>query len=68
MTIADVYAALGNRDRAFFWLEEAFQHYRQGYSESADGGMKWLKVDRWLEPLHADPRFENLVRRVGLPE
>ena len=68
MTLADTYAALGDRDRAFFWLEEAFQHYGRGYSESADGGMKWLKRDRWLEPLHADPRFQSLVRRVGLPQ
>jgi len=68
ITLAGVYASLGDREQAFFWLEQAFQHYRQGYSESADGGMKWLKGDRWLEPLHADPRFQNLVRRVGLPE
>jgi TolB-like protein len=67
ITLADVYVCLGKRDRAFFWLEDAFQHYRQGYSESADGGMKWLKGDGGLKPLHGDPRYVDLIRRMGLP-
>jgi hypothetical protein len=29
--------------------------------------MIWLRVDPWLEPLHGDPRFQEIVRRMNLP-
>jgi eukaryotic-like serine/threonine-protein kinase len=53
------YAGLGDNDLAFSYLERAYQ-------ERA-GRMVWLNVDPTLEPLRSDPRFEDLVRRVGLP-
>ncbi len=68
LILAEAYAALGNKDRAFYWMEDAYQHYRQGYSDPADGGMMWLKEDNWLAPLRSDPRFKDLVKRVGLPQ
>jgi len=68
ITLAEVYSASHDKQRAFYWLEDAYQHYRQGYSESADGGMSTLNSDWWLAPLHADPRYEDLLHRVGLPE
>jgi tetratricopeptide (TPR) repeat protein len=53
------YAGLGDKDQAFAWLERAYQ-------ERFDR-MVWLNVDPLLAPLRSDPRFADLVRRVGLP-
>jgi len=53
-----VYAALGDKDQAFQWLERSFQ----------DGGWEitFLKVDPAMDSLRSDPRFNDLVKRVGL--
>jgi TolB-like protein len=56
--IALVYAGLGQKDEAFTWLQKAF--------EAHDRGMIFLKVDPPLDPLRSDPRFDQLLRRVGL--
>jgi len=56
--LAEAFAALGNRDQAFEWLEKAYQEHTYW--------MVYLKVDPRLEPLRADPRFQQLVQRVGL--
>jgi hypothetical protein len=62
--LAEIYATLGDKDRAFYWLEHAYQHkYNLGF----DGGLLWLKGNQFYGPLRADPRFADLVRRVGLP-
>ena len=53
------YAGLGDKEQAFAWLERA-------YEERADR-IVWLNSDPLLEPLRSDPRFHQLVRRVGLP-
>jgi tetratricopeptide (TPR) repeat protein len=57
--IALIYARLGEKDRAFEWLENA-------YKERSDM-LVYLKVDPRLDSLRSDPRFDELVRRVGLP-
>jgi len=57
--IALVYAGLGEKDEAFAWLEKAYQ--------VRDMGLTALKVDQCLDPLRSDPRFQDLLRRVGLP-
>ena len=56
--IAADYAMLGERDKAFEWLDGAFRE--------KEGGLMYLKVDDRLEALRADPRFRELVRRIGL--
>ena len=53
------YASLGENDEAFRWLEKA-------YTER-DDWMIILKVDHRLDPLHSDPRFQDLLHRVGFP-
>jgi TolB-like protein/cytochrome c-type biogenesis protein CcmH/NrfG len=58
MQIADVYAWRGEKEKAFQWLERAYAQH--------DGGMSDLAFDPLLVSLHADPRFDALVRRIGL--
>jgi tetratricopeptide (TPR) repeat protein len=57
---AMVYAGLGEKDQAFAWLEKAYQ-------ERSDF-LLFMKVGRFMEPLHADPRFADLLRRIGLAQ
>jgi TolB-like protein/tetratricopeptide (TPR) repeat protein len=57
--IALIYAALGEKDEAFVWLEKSF--------EAHDKGLTFLKIDPCLDPLRSDPRFQDLVRRAGFP-
>lgn len=54
---AVTFAKLGDADNAFFHLEKAF---KMRYS-----GMVWLKVTPELDGLRADPRYDDLMRRVG---
>lgn len=56
--IAIIYAGLGENDEAFEWLERAYQE--------RDGVMTHLKVTPLLDNLRSDPRFVNIVRKVGL--
>jgi TolB-like protein/DNA-binding winged helix-turn-helix (wHTH) protein len=58
--IATVYAGLGEKDKAFEFLERAYQE------RSLD--ISWhLRADLRIDNLRSDPRFETLLRRVGLP-
>ncbi len=59
-SIANFYTTLGDRDRAFVFLEKAY--------EERDPGLTGLKVDPGWDNLRSDPRFADLVRRMGLPE
>ncbi len=51
-------AQIGNKDKAFEYLEKSFQR--------REWGMAYLQVDPRLDSLRDDPRFAELVRRVGL--
>ena len=57
--IVQVYAVRGEKDKAFEWLQIAFDNH--------DGGMPSLLVDPLLRGLRDDPRYKNLVAKVGLP-
>lgn len=56
--VARIYARLGDKERAFVWLEEA-------YKEHSDH-LVFLKVEPIFDGLRSDARFANLLRRVGL--
>ena len=56
--LAILHAALGETDHAFAWIEQA-------YAERHPWLMT-LKVDFWTEALRSDPRFTDLLRRMGL--
>jgi tetratricopeptide (TPR) repeat protein len=56
--IASVYVALGENDQAFHWLERAIQEH--------PGAIHEIAYAREFRPLHADPRFPDLLRRIGL--
>lgn len=56
--IATIYAALGNKDDAFAWLERAF--------DERDSWMNYLGLDPRLDGLRSDARFADLLRRMNL--
>jgi hypothetical protein len=58
--IATMYARLGRKDEAITWLE-------QGY-EDRDFRMTLVSVAFEFDEMRSDPRFRELVRRMGLPE
>jgi tetratricopeptide (TPR) repeat protein len=51
-------AGLSDKEQAFAWLEKAYQERRDL--------MVVLNIDPLVDPLRSDPRFQDLVRRVGL--
>jgi hypothetical protein len=56
--VAAVHAALRDRDEAFAWLEKAYRE-RCAY-------LYGIKCDAWFDSLRDDPRFNDLLRRIGL--
>ena len=52
-----IYAGLGDKQQAIYWLENA-------YAEGS--GHLGLKVDPTWDDLRSEPRFQDLLRRVGL--
>ena len=60
LNIAAVYAGLGDKDKSFEWLEKDFQN-RNGRL----GELRW--EDQFVS-LRDDPRFKDLIKRMGLPQ
>jgi hypothetical protein len=56
--IAVIYSGLGDKERALEWLEKAL--------DGRSLEMIFLKVDPRFDRLHPEPRFANLLRRMGL--
>jgi len=56
--MATVYAALGENDMAFNWLEKSYDRREESLCS--------LKVDHKMDPLRPDPRFNDLLKRIGL--
>ncbi len=55
-----IYTRLGEKDLAFRWLEKAF--------EERTRAIVLLNVEPQVDPIRDDPRFYDLVRRIGLPK
>ncbi|HYX75427.1 MAG TPA: TIR domain-containing protein [Steroidobacteraceae bacterium] len=58
--VSEALAWRGEKDKAFEWLERAYQQ--------RDGGLSEVKVDLLLDSLHGDRRFKALLRKLNLPE
>jgi eukaryotic-like serine/threonine-protein kinase len=56
--IAVIHVGLGEKDQAFKWLEKA--------CDDRSDDLIYLKVEPTLDPLRSDPRFIDLLRRIGL--
>ena len=63
--LAEAYGILGDKDRAFYWLEQAYDHREM---VSFDGGVFFLGAEPMYDPLRSDPRYKELLHRVGLPD
>jgi len=56
--VAEVHAYRGDVEKAFEWLERAFAQ--------RDPGVMFTATDRFLRPLHTDPRWQPFLQRTGL--
>ena len=59
LDVAIIHTALRDHERAFEWLERAFEEHSDH--------LPYLAVNPRLDPLRDDPRLDNLLRRMGLP-
>ncbi len=58
--LGGIYAGLGDKDEAFRLLEK-------GYAQHS-ATMPWLGIDLFWYGMHSDPRYNDLLRRMGLPQ
>ena len=56
--MALVYAALSENDKAFAWLERSYEKHEESLCS--------LKIDPKMKPLHSDPRFNVMLKKIGL--
>jgi hypothetical protein len=52
------YLGVGDKEQAFAWMEQAY--------EEQSMILQYLKVHPFFDPVRDDPRFADLLRRVGL--
>jgi hypothetical protein len=57
--IAQVHAWRGEKGQALDWLERAYA--------TNDSGLRYVRFDPFLRGLHADPRYQALLRKMNLP-
>jgi Tfp pilus assembly protein PilF len=58
--IAKIYIGLGEKEQALDWLEKSY--------EDREDALIWLNSDPLFDDLRSEPRFRDLVRRVGLAQ
>jgi tetratricopeptide (TPR) repeat protein len=54
------YSGTGQKEEALYWLERAYK--------SHDTELYFLKIEPMFKTLHGDPRYEELLRKIGFPE
>ena len=57
--IGTIYLGLGETDKTFEYLEQAYKIRSRS--------LAWIKVAKEYKHLHEDPRFQDLVKRIGIP-
>ena len=57
---AEIYAQWGESETALRWLGKAYT-YR-------DPGLSWMPMDRFIDPLRSDPRYQNIERKLNYPK
>jgi TolB-like protein/DNA-binding winged helix-turn-helix (wHTH) protein len=60
ISVALIYAGLGDKDQAFTWLDKAY--------EQRAFQLQWIKLEPRWDSLRSDRRFQELIRRMGLPQ
>jgi len=60
VNVATEYAFLGDKNNAFVWLEKAYQLHESNLEE--------LKSAPEFDSLRSDPRYADLIRRIGFPQ
>jgi TolB-like protein/Tfp pilus assembly protein PilF/tRNA A-37 threonylcarbamoyl transferase component Bud32 len=55
--IGEVYASLGEKEKAFEWLNKAYEEHA--------GQMIFIKIDPWWKNLRSDPRYKELLKKTG---
>jgi len=58
--IAELYAELGDKEHAFEWLATAYREH--------DNSLINLRTDYAIDPVRSDPRYAELVRKIGFPQ
>ena len=58
--MAIIYLGLGKKDQTLAWLEKAY--------EEREGSLVYLNVEQTFDPIRSEPRFKDLLYRIGLPE
>jgi tetratricopeptide (TPR) repeat protein len=58
--ISTLYVALGEYEQAFVLLERAY--------EAHDNQLQFLKISPYFDALRSDPRFQDLMRRIGFTQ
>ena len=58
--LATIYAGLGEKDEAFRLLEKGY--------EQRSASMTYLTIDSFWYGMRSDPRYSDLLRRMGLPQ
>ena len=59
-SIAEIYILLGDNDKAFYWLEKAY--------EERDSSLEELAVSPIFDPVRSDPRYKALLKKIGFPQ
>ncbi|HKD14295.1 MAG TPA: hypothetical protein VKE71_07065 [Candidatus Angelobacter sp.] len=60
LIIASAYASAGDNERALDWLEKSYAQ--------RDGNLTLMNSYPEFKNLHGNPRFADLLKRMGLPE